>query len=200
MPTVSTPWTNESAWCSYDQTASSGETCVSLMSCKVLRFNEQTQAKIDVLLGFGPRKWKWLTVGIRNMTTVHKKSNSLWLWLYLRCVLCNYELQSLKGKWLECVPPPNVYDKCDGTKCPPGRDVISRMTWLVKKEKKKKNSLQKVGRLFCWRGKWADRCCCHQISMSYEGVCSCNEATSAALLRNSMLWKWTYVFPWEKIS
>lgn len=104
--------------------------------------------------------------------------------LYRRCVLCNYKLQSLKGKWLECVPPPYVSDNCDGTTCPQGRNVISILTWLVKVVCRKWDVCR---HLFCWCSKWADICQRHLLSMSYECVCSCDEATSSVLFGNTVV-------------
>lgn len=125
-------------------------------------------------------------------------------------VLCNtnslfwntksfYEESSLL-KWLGEFFFPVTLVKMDfHTKCPPERDVISRMIWWVKRM-----VLQKVG------------CICTEVyfvgavseltevafikkSMSFKDSCSCVKATSSALLRNSMLTKWTYVFPLERI-
>lgn len=111
------------------------------------------------------------------------------------CVLCNYELQSLKGKWL-CASTKCLWQMW-WYKCPPGRDGRSRI-WLVKRAVCRQWDVYRC--VCCWCSKWVDGCCCLQISMSYEGLCSWDKATSAAFLGNSMLSKWTYVFPWERIS
>lgn len=85
--------------------------------------------------------------------------------------------------------PPNVYEKRDGTKCPAGDHVISRMISIQKSLQKVRCIEMFILLVQCARGQVL-----LSSDKSYEGVCSCNKATSAALLRTGMLLKWTYVF------
>lgn len=162
-----------------------------LRVAKFCGFNEQIQVKVEIIrAGFDP-SWKWLTLGIRNwlcMTTVCTKTNT---------VLASLTISPPRAMQLwTAVIEGKMIGVCASAKClwqmwwyKMSTRKRSRMTWGVKRRVCRKWDVCR--RLFCRCSKWADRCCCHQISMSYGGVCSCDEVTSAALLRNSMLSKWT---------